>query len=63
MCDDMWHEVALFTLHTNQLGPMIQTHCCRILGLQPLIPFLQCVNSLGLRFVLGTEQGNLVKLI
>ena len=25
---------------------------CRILGLQPLIPFLQCVNWLGLRFVL-----------
>ena len=25
---------------------------CRIWGLQPLIPFLQCVNWLGLRFVL-----------
>ena len=29
-----------------------RAHGCRILGLQPLIPFLQCVNWLGLRFVL-----------
>ena len=28
------------------------TMVCRILGLQPLIPFLQCVNWLGLRFLL-----------
>ena len=32
----------------NHLVPAI----CRIWGLQPLIPFLQCVNWLGLRFVL-----------
>ena len=32
-------------------------------GLPPLIPFLQCVNWLGLRFVLLTEQGSLVTLI
>ena len=29
----------------------LRTTTCRILGLQPLIPFLQCFTWLGLRFV------------
>ena len=40
---------------------------CRILGLPPLIPLLQCVNRLGFEVCsvnnCQTEQGSLITLI
>ena len=40
---------------------------CRILGLPPLIPLLQCVNRLGFEVCsvnnCQTEQGSLIMLI
>ena len=45
-----YHEpVAIDTIFSPAVDSGVN---CRILGSQPLIPFLQCVNWLGLRFVL-----------
>ena len=46
------YKLKTFTSTLSKKGDFVEIITCRILGLQPLIPFLQYVNWLGLRFVL-----------